>query len=181
MQSSRLWLALLPFAAFAAAFCVGAVALWYLAKRTKISQTETKYGKAIHVDSPIGTLETHPEATMDPRLATIPVYPGAMRENPMEADSVAELHIGSREWREVSARYWTPDSTAQVWQFYRQQLPDWPQNLDGTQGGQELINDGVDCVLLVQVSRSGERTLIATCVKPPGYPHPFERGYSRRK
>jgi hypothetical protein len=39
-----MWLALVPFAAFAVAFLAGGVALWFIAKRTKISQTDTKSG-----------------------------------------------------------------------------------------------------------------------------------------
>ena len=39
------WLALVPFIAFAAAFLVGLVFVVWLAKRVKITETETKAGK----------------------------------------------------------------------------------------------------------------------------------------
>lgn len=172
MKTSNLWLALIPFAAFAVAFGAGAIALWFIAKRTKVSQTETKYGKALHVESPIGTLDVHPQGKLDPRLARIPIYPGAMREDPVGAESVSELHYGSTTLQETSASYWTPDSAQGVWDFYRAQLPGWPQNLDGAQG-KELILHQKDCVLLLRVSTDRDRTVVETCIKPPGYPHIF--------
>lgn len=169
------WLALVPFAAFAAAFCFGAVALWYLAKRIKFSQTETGLGKAFHVESPMGTLDVHPEAKLDARLAQIPVYPGALPENPDAAESVTELDIGSRALKEISASYWTPQSAEQVWDSYRQQLPDWQENHDLPRGGRELIRHETDYVLLLRVSRRNDLTIIDTSVEPAGYPNIFER------
>ena len=70
-----------------------------------------------------------------------------MPENPMAAEWVTDAHIGSRTLREFSVSYWTSDSTKQVWDFYRQQLPDWPRNLVDTRG-RELIHDEKDCVRL---------------------------------
>jgi hypothetical protein len=167
-----MWLALVPFAAFAAAFSFGAVGLWYVAKRTRILQTETRSGKALHVESPLGTLDLRPEAKLDPRLAQIPLYPGAMPENPLAAESVSEIRIGSKTAQDISATYWTPDSETQVWDFYRQQLPDWPRNLVKTQG-KELIRNETGWVLLIRVTSNRQRTMIETSIKPPEYPHVF--------
>jgi hypothetical protein len=97
----KIWVALVPFAAFIAAFFFGALALWLVARRTKISHTETAAGKALHVESPVGTLDMRPEAKLDARLALIPVYPGARPENPAAAESVTELHIGSRILKDI--------------------------------------------------------------------------------
>ncbi len=167
-----MWLALVPFAAFAGAFLVGAVALWILAKKSKISQTETKFGKTLHVETPVGTLDVRPEAKLDPRLAPIPIYPGAMPENPMAAESVTDLKVGCKNAQNISAMYWTSDSEKQVWDFYRQQLPDWPRNLVRSQG-KELIYKEPGWVLLLRVSSGRDRTTIETSVKPPEYPHVF--------
>lgn len=177
MNISHPWLVLVPFAAFAAAFSFGAVALWIIGKRTKITQTETSAGNAVHVASPIGMLDVEPAKKLDDRLARIPVYPGAMPEDTAAAESIARLQLGGKLLEEISTSYWTPDDSKQVWEFYREQLSDWPQNLDGTQGGKELIRREQDYVLLVRVSGRPDRTIIDTCIKPPGYPHLFERGY----
>jgi hypothetical protein len=124
----------------------------------------------------LGTLDVRPVAKLDARLAGIPVYPGAMAENPVGAESVSELHFLGKTLQEISASYWTPDSAQQVWDFYREQLPRWPRNLVETQG-KELIRQETDCVLLIRVLGQRERTVIETCIKPPEYPHLFERGY----
>jgi hypothetical protein len=166
------WLALVPFAAFAGAFLVGAVALWFLAKATKISEAETKFGKTLHVETPVGTLDVRPEAKLDSRLAAIPIYPGAVPENPMAAESITDLKVGRKTAQDVSATYWTPASQQQVWDFYRQQLPDWPRNLVDSQG-KELIRHEPGWALLIRVSGGRDRTLIETSVKPPEYPHVF--------
>jgi len=166
---------LIPFAVFAAAFCVGALALRHIAKGLKVSQTETRFGRALHVDSPLGTIDVHPEGKLDPRLAVIPLYPGAMPENAKAAESVTELHYGSRILQEISASYWTSDNVKQVWKFYRQMLPDWSRNLADARG-KELIRDEKDCVLLIRITSQRDRTVIETSVKPRGYPNLFERG-----
>ena len=174
-KEANVWMVLIPFAAFATAFLVGAIGLWLVGKRTKISATMTQSGKTLHVESPLGTIDVRPEAKLDSRLAQIPTYPGAMPEDPASAESVSELHIGHRTMQEISASYWTPDSEQRVWEFYRQQLPDWPRNLNQARG-RELILNETDCVRLVRVSRRGQRTVIDTCIKPPGYPNVFESG-----
>jgi len=170
-----MWLILAPVAAFMTAFCAGGVALWYVAKRTKVSQTQTATGSMIHVESPIGTLEVHPEAKLDSRLVQIPLYPGAMSNHPASPEVVTELHLGAKHARDISASYWTPDPAKQVWEFYRSALPDWRRNLSGARG-QELIFHERDCVRLIRITTQGDRTVIETSIKPPEYPHVFGSG-----
>lgn len=166
--------ALIPLAFFAFAFCFGALAIWYFSKRCRISQDPAQNG-ALHVQSSIGTLDVQQEATLDPRLAKIPLYPGLMRENPTAAQSVTEVHCGRRTLQEISTNYWTIDPPEQVWEFYRHQLPDWPRNLADARG-RELIHEEADCVLLLRITkRRDDRTLIEMMIKPPGYPNLFER------
>lgn len=168
-----MWMALIPFAAFAGAFSVGAIGLWFLARQTKISQTETSTGPSTHVDSPLGTLDSHSEARLDPRLAVLPRYPGAMPENPRGPQSVTETYFAHRSLRDITAAYWTDDPVSQVWDFYRQQLPDWPRNLSETQG-KELLLAKPDHVCLIRISRRADgRTRIEASIKPAGYPNVF--------
>jgi len=164
------WLALVPFVAFALAFLVGVVFLLWFAKRLKITKTQTKAGQAMHFESPVGTLDMRPEEKLDARLASIPVYPGCLRETPLSADTVSELHYGHTTLQAVSAEYWTPDAEEIVWEFYRRELPDWPRNLDESTG-KELIHREADGVRLLRVTRQKEkdRTVIETCIKPLGF------------
>ncbi len=174
-----MWVLVIPFAAFFAMFAFGAVALWFVAKRSKFSQTETQYGTAVHLETPMGTFDVHPEAKLDPRLSGIPVYPGALPENPAGADSVSQVQYRGRVLQEISASYWTPDREKQVWEFYREQLRGWAVNLNHTQGGRELVQRLPECVLLVRVSRRNDRTIIDTCVKPQEWPNVFGSGTLR--
>ena len=167
-----MWLGLIPVAAFVIAFLVGAVALWAIAKSSTITETQTKSGKAVHLHTPIGTLDSEPQGTLDPRLAILPVYPGAMREDPASLQTVTQMDLNQGVLQEVSSDYWTPDSVDEVWQFYRRKLPDWPQNLDDRRG-KELIHPEPDGVRLIRVTRQNDRTVIEICIKPVGYPNLF--------
>jgi hypothetical protein len=167
-----MWLGLIPVAAFVIAFLVGAVALWAIAKNSSIRETQTESGKALHVHTPIGTLDSEPQGILDPRLAILPLYPGAMREDPASAQTVTRMDLNHGVLQEVSSNYWTPDSLDKVWQFYRCQLPDWPRNLDDSMG-KELIHPEQDGVRLIRITRQNDRTIIEICIKPVGYPHLF--------
>lgn len=165
-----MWLALVPVAAFLLAFTVGAVALWYIAKHSRIIETQTSSGKALHVENFIGTLDSRPEKTLDPRLAKLPLYPGAMPVNPTSADTITRLDYGHGTLEEVSTTYWTPDAEDEVWHFYRSALPDWPRNLV-KHLGKELIRPEPDGVRLIRITRQQDRTFIETCIKPVRYPN----------
>jgi hypothetical protein len=167
-----MWLGLIPVAAFVIAFLVGAVALWAIAKSSTVTETQTKSGKAIHVHTPIGTLDSEPQDKLDSRLAKLPAYPGAMRGDAASAQTVTRMDLNHGVLQEVSSDYWTPDSPDEVWQFYRRQLPDWPRHLDESRG-KELIHAESDGVRLIRVTRQTDRTVIEICIKPVGYPHLF--------
>lgn len=167
-----MWLALVPIAAFMIAFLVGAVALWAIAKKSTFTETQTKAGKAMHLHTPLGTLDSVPGEQLDSRLAKLPVYPGALREDPASAQVVTQLDFNHGVLQEVSSTYWTPASEDEVWQFYRRQLPEWPRNLDENRG-KELIHPEPDGVRLIRVNDRNGRTVIELCIKPVGYPHLF--------
>jgi hypothetical protein len=116
-----------------------------------------------------------PDDKLDPRLAELPVYPGAMREDPASAQIVTQMDFNHGVLQEVSSTYWTPASADEVWQFYRQRLPEWPRNLDESTG-KELIHPEPDGVRLIRVTRQNDRTVLEICIKPVGYPHLFTGG-----
>jgi hypothetical protein len=95
-------LALVPIAAFVIAFLVGGVALWAIAKKSTFTQTLTKAGKAAHLHTPLGTLSSTPQEQLDPRLAKLPVYSGALREDPGAAQTVTQLDFNRGVLEEVS-------------------------------------------------------------------------------
>ena len=168
-------MAVIPFAAFGAAFLVGAIALWFLVKTTNISETYTNAGKKLHAESPLGKFDERREAKVDPRLVEIPLYPGALPQNAVAPEAVSELRFAGRTLEDISVAYWTADGTQQVWDFYRQHLPDFQVNSESPQG-KELIRRLPDYVLLLRVLSQGDRTVIETCIKPPSYPNGFGAG-----
>src|ERR1700724_4630546 len=109
-----MWLALVPVAAFVIAFLVGALVLWSMAKSSTITETQTKAGKSLHVQTPIGSLDSLPQEKLDPRLAKLPSYPGALPEDPASAATVTQLDFNHGVLQEGSATYWTGDSENDV-------------------------------------------------------------------
>ena len=139
----------------------------------------TAAGKAVHVESPPGSLDVRPESKLDPRLAAILLYPGAAPVEPGVADVETEVRFGHQDLREVTATYWTSTPEEIVWDFYRRELPQWLRNLDH-HTGKELIERADDCVRLIRVSTDKEgRTIIETSIKPPGYPDVLQ--FQRKK
>jgi hypothetical protein len=170
-----MWLILIPLAVFLTMFCFMGLTVWRMARRTRLSRTQTATGEIIHIESSIGTVDVHPEAKLDSRLAQIPQYPGAMSNHPLSPEVVTEVHLGAKSFQDISATYWTPDSAEQVFQFYRQALPDWPRNLVESRG-RELILHEPDHVRLIRVTTQNDRTIIETSIKPPEYPHVLGSG-----
>jgi hypothetical protein len=138
----------------------------WLAKRVKITETETKAGKASHFDSPLGTLDVTPEEELDARLASILIYPGSLRQSPLSADMVSD-HTSLQEVFACLLDSACGTNRVGI-------LPDWPRKLDESIG-MELIHPEPDGARLIRVTREKEkdRTVIETCIKPPGYPHLF--------
>lgn len=109
-------------------------------------------------------LPAYPE--VDPQLASMLIYPGAV---PVRK-SVAEREAESRTQNsgEISATYWTPDPVDTVWEHYRRELPDWKETLSEN-ASRELIyrTDRHSC--LIRVYGKDGRTLIEATVKPAQY------------
>src|ERR1700739_3319930 len=117
------YLLFVPILIFLGVCIVGFVAMWIFAKRIKVTTEATKAGQAVHMDTPLGTMDLRPEDALDPRLASITLYHGAMPTNPGVADEVSEWRFRSIDRRDVTAAYWTPDPPQMVEDFYREELP----------------------------------------------------------
>jgi hypothetical protein len=163
-----LLLDLVPFLVFGGVFLIGFFVFCRFAKKTTAEARVSGPNSA-------GDLETraplspeaviHPE--LDPQLASILVYPGAVAVKKTVAESDADLHSGSSRGQ-VSVTYWTPDPVETVWEHYRRELPDWAETLS-QDAGKELIyrTDHHSC--LIRVYDQDGRTLIEATVKPAQY------------
>jgi hypothetical protein len=106
-------------------------------------------------------IPAHPE--LDPQLASLFIYPGAV-----PVRKTASEHSGISHPGEVSTTYWTPDPIEVVWEHYRRELPDWAETFS-QDASRELLyrTDHHSC--LIRVYSQDGRTLIDATVKPAQY------------
>jgi len=163
-----LLLDLVPFLVFGGVFLIGFFVFCRFAKKTTAEARVSGPNSAVDLEtraplSPEAVI--HPE--LDPQLASILVYPGAVAVKKTVAESDADLHSGSSRGQ-VSVTYWTPDPVETVWEHYRRELPDWAETLS-QDAGKELIyrTDHHSC--LIRVYDQDGRTLIEATVKPAQY------------
>ena len=88
------------------------------------------HGKTV-VETPFGSLRMREGAGVDPRLAGLPVYPGATLTDDRGKRASVELDFGaSREFSMTVAAYTTADPVEKVAAFYRERLGTWKYTLD---------------------------------------------------
>ncbi len=156
-------LLLIPFAIFALVVLIGFVCMVALAKRVKIK--ETPEGQEIHLQTPLGSLDVEPRSKPDPRLASMILYPGAIRADRRGAGYESDIHFGPKHFKQIGADYWTSDPLDIVWEFYRRELPGWSINL-AHDIGHELVERTTDCERFIRVYRKQDRTIIEHSIRP---------------
>jgi hypothetical protein len=161
MNSATQWLFVLaPFLIFAAVFAFGLLGLHALVGKLRDSITSTANTKEIHLRSPWGSLDVHPNASLDPRLAKILMYPGAAPLEPGVSEYDAEVHLLNQEFKGMAARYWTSAPEQIVWEFYHRELPDWKVSQ-----GRELLKAADGWTQAIVIHASGDRTIIETSIR----------------
>jgi hypothetical protein len=120
---------LMGLAVLAAAAVVGVmIAGWYVADNVRVETTATSRGETVRVETPLGSVNVQQRAGLDARHLGVPVYPGAIREDP-DSNRLAsfEIEFGSthKEFSVIAAEYSSSDPVERVTEFYRKQLPHW--------------------------------------------------------
>src|SRR5689334_8570193 len=162
------FLIFVPVLIFLGVFLGGFFAMLRFVRKTRMTSEMTASGEALHLQTPLGTVDIRPESKLDARLASIPVYPGALPVQPAVADQVTEFHFRSHTTTDVSTSCWTPDPVKTVEDFYRRELPGWTRNLI-EHSGWELVEATRNCVRMVRVFASQDRTIIEHSIKPADY------------
>ena len=142
---------------------VGFVCMVAIAKRVKIK--ETAQGQEIHLQTPLGSLDAEARSKLDPRLASMLLYPGAMPTDRRAAEYESDIHFGPKHFKQIGTDYWTSDPLEIVWEFYRRELPTWSVNPD-RDIGHELVERTSDCERLIRVYRRQDRTVIQHSIRP---------------
>ncbi|HCC56431.1 MAG TPA: hypothetical protein DEQ47_04080 [Solibacterales bacterium] len=99
------------------------LAAFYIAQNVHISTQQTSEGDSLRVETPAGSVHVR-ENGFSPESVGIPVYPGAVRMGKGAPAFEFESDEG-RGFSYVVAQYETPDSVAEVRDFYRKTSPHW--------------------------------------------------------
>lgn len=154
-------LLLLAFLAFVA-FVLGQLVL-RLVRSMRVSVTDAMTGKAVHVETPIGTFDLRPRQQLDPELASMLVYPGATPSESQPPEYAAEGTLLGKEFHVLVATYWTMTPPDVVWEFYRRELPEWKESRQRGRG-RFLIQQSADGTRTIRVYGQSNSTLIETRV-----------------
>lgn len=155
---------LVPFLVFGVVFLIAFLVFCHFAKKTRTESRLPNPLPGIALETPPVSPEgsIHPE--LDPQLASVLLYPGAVPVKKTLVEHEAESRPGRQRRSVLSVTYWTPDPIETVWQHYRRELPDWAETF--SQDVRELIyrTDYHSC--LIRVYDKDGRTLIEATVKP---------------
>jgi hypothetical protein len=130
-----------------------------LIRRMRVTITDAKAGKAVHVESPIGAFDLKPHEKLDPELASMLVYPGATAVKSQPPEYEAEGNLLGKQFHVLLAAYWTLTPVDMVWEFYRRELPDWTESRQRGRG-RSLIRQSEDGTRTVRVYGQNSGTLI---------------------
>jgi hypothetical protein len=142
-------------------FGVGHLLLRF-AKSIGATVSDTKMGKTVHLQTPIGTFDLKPQDGLDPSLAGMLVFPGAAHVESQPPEYQADIRLLGREYHMFSATYWTVSPVDVVWDFYKRELPDWQEEMGTNARG--FVQRTPECTRKIQVFSRDGRTLIETGV-----------------
>jgi hypothetical protein len=148
---------LLIFALFA--FVIAQILMRFV-KGIQTNISNANSGKAVHIQTPIGTFDLKPNASLHPALASILVYPGAVPLESQPPEYEADIALLGREIQILVAGYWTATPEGVVWEFYRRELPGWQESNQGGARGRSLMRREQDCERSVRVYSQNGRTQI---------------------
>lgn len=134
-----------------------------IARSIRATVSDSKAGKAVHIETPIGYFDLKPQEALDPALASILIYPGATRTESQPPEYEADIHVLGRDYRILVATYWTLTSADVVWEFYKRELPGWQEKRQRGQG-RSLTQEAADGVRTVRVYTQNGGTFIETRV-----------------
>jgi len=110
--------------------CACVLVMGYLfASRVRVSTVEDDQGRerSLRVDTPLGRLRVEKNASVDPKLLGIPIYPGAV---PVESGAKSarielDLDFADKYLRVMAVELETPDPIEKVINFYREETADF--------------------------------------------------------
>ncbi len=159
---------LVPFLVVGVAFLIAFFVFCHYAQKIRTSSLVSDPGPVVDLESRVTSREAPVYMDLDPQLASILVYPGAVPVKKSVVERETELRPGSQRSRELSITYWTQDPIDVVWEHYRRELPDWAETLS-QDARRELLYRTDQHSCLIRVYDKDGRTLIEATVKPAQY------------
>jgi hypothetical protein len=156
---------LVPFLVVGVAFLIAFFVFCHYAQKTRTRRLLSEPIPIVAIEGHVTSQEVSAHPDLDPQLASILVYPGAVPVRKSVIERETEVLPGSQRSRELSITYWTPDAIEVVWEHYRRELPDWAEAL-AQEAGRELLyrTDHHSC--LIRVYSKDGRTMIEATIKP---------------
>jgi hypothetical protein len=156
---------LVPFLVVGGVFLIAFFAFCRFVEKTLIVRRVSGSAPVVDLESRLSSAEVPAQREIDPQLASILLYPGAVPVKKTVAEQASDLGPGGQPAQELSITYWTPDPMDAVWEHYRRELPDWAETLSQDDGRELLYRTDHHSCLIRVYSQDG-RTLIETTVKP---------------
>ncbi len=107
--------------------CLAVIAVSYIIPNIRVRNSPTAEGNRVRVETPFGSVRVDARDDMRADPGTVPIYPGAEREKKKSGGATINFDWGSgdKQFSIAASEYSTPDSVAQVREWYRGKLPDW--------------------------------------------------------
>jgi hypothetical protein len=155
-----------PFPTFALVYIAVLVAVWLLVRKLRSIARTVDLGKPVRMKTVLGSLNVEPHSQLDPRLAEVLRYPGAMPVRPEAPESDLNFTFGNGQFTRISASYYTLTPFDIVWEFYQRELPQWTENRAARHGHdrRELQQHSEQCERSIVVRSAGDRTIIENSI-----------------
>jgi hypothetical protein len=156
-----------PFAVFFLLFLAAASRALRFFWKVRASVSDGQFGKAVHLETPLGAIDLRPQQGPDSDLASIPKYPGAVPVRELTSPSYeVDIHAPGHTGRYASETFRTDDQAGMVLDFYKRELPDWQQDRF-YQHGFRLIHENAGCQRAISIRRQNDQTAIEYAVVHP--------------
>lgn len=150
-----------------AVIVVGAV---YFAQNIRVHETETRRGKTVRVETPVGSVRVREGARLDVSELGVVLYPGAQAMG--DGAKVVNLDLGFLGGAEgrfdvLAAEFTTADPPDKVADFYRKECPGWRfHSRGGDRVKLEIDERGFRRVVAIHPQGDGTRITIARVGAP---------------
>ena len=155
----------------AAIACLAVIAVVVVVRNVHISTSEHSGGKDVSIDTPAGHLSVHARDNGGWPSSDIPKYPGAYSAKDDGGGAVVQWNSKNgdtdRGFSVAATELITPDPASKVFEYYRNELPDWvvAENRNGEMR-LELKHGGYKRIIGIHERNDGTHIGVASVGEP---------------